>query len=143
MIERAHNRERGLDIDLVRWRQRGADVPLLEELPEHIANWCVCGYTESHQFKRVLLAVSYAKGVLFLYVSWRMRVGTASRALVVGALMPNAFSPGGPSTSITVKSSASGKASVPTGPPMSKRSWRMTVELAPMAMLQYRTAALR
>jgi lecithin:retinol acyltransferase len=22
---------------------------------EHIANWCVCGYTESHQYKRALL----------------------------------------------------------------------------------------
>jgi hypothetical protein len=59
---------------------------------EHIANWCVCGYTESHQFKRALMAVAYAKGVLFLYVSWRVRQGTASRGLVVGALLPNVLS---------------------------------------------------
>jgi len=59
---------------------------------EHIANWCVCGYTESYQFKRALLAVAYAKGALFLYVSWRVRQGTASRGLIVGVLLPNALS---------------------------------------------------
>jgi hypothetical protein len=54
---------------------------------EHIANWCVCGYTESHQFKRHLYVVGLAKYALFLYVSWRIRNGAAPKGLLVGVLL--------------------------------------------------------
>jgi Lecithin retinol acyltransferase len=58
---------------------------------EHIANWCVCGYTESHQYKRALLAATVVKAGLYFYVSWRVGRGTASPRLWA-ALLPNVLS---------------------------------------------------
>lgn len=58
---------------------------------ELVANWCVCGYTESHQYKRALLVAAYVKAGFYLYVTRRMARGTMSPALWA-ALLPNLVS---------------------------------------------------
>lgn len=70
-----------------RWlADHGADLPpqpynLIGHNCELVANWCVCGYTESHQYKRVLLVVAYAKAGFYLYVAGRIRQGTMTPVL--------------------------------------------------------------
>jgi|ERR1035441_1769404 hypothetical protein len=58
---------------------------------EHIANWCVCGYTESHQYKRALLAATYVKAGFALYVARQAGKGTVPPWLWA-AMLPNALS---------------------------------------------------
>lgn len=80
-----------------RWlADHGAELPpqpynLIGHNCELVANWCVCGYTESHQYKRALLAVAYAKAAFYLYVSWRIGRRTMTPALWA-LLVPNALS---------------------------------------------------
>jgi hypothetical protein len=84
-------------VERARWlAEHAAELPpqpynLIGHNCEHVANWCVCGYTESHQYKRALLAVAYAKAGFYLYITWRIRQGTMTPALWA-ALLPNLVS---------------------------------------------------
>jgi len=81
-------------VERARWlADHSAELPpqpynLIGHNCEHIANWCVCGYTESHQYKRALLVTAYLKAGFYLYVTGRMSKGTMSPALW-SALLPN------------------------------------------------------
>ncbi len=84
-------------VERARWlADNAAELPpqpynLIGHNCEHIANWCVCGYTESHQYKRVLLVAAYVKAGFYLYVTRRIGRGTMSPALWA-ALLPNLVS---------------------------------------------------
>jgi hypothetical protein len=80
-----------------RWlADHGTELPrqpynLIGHNCELVANWCVCGYTESHQYKRALFAAAYVKAGFYLYVTRRIRRGTMTPALWA-ALLPNLVS---------------------------------------------------